>query len=82
MPLNMGLFQLYVYGIMIKNSAKYLLEVNNKQRQWNLSTNLPGSLKDSHREKSLLNKTPTRTKRMNMNIWVVGTSNQIFKRGS
>ena len=78
----MGLFELSVYGNMIKNSVKYLLEVNNKQRQWNLSTNLPGSLKDTHSEKSLLNKTPARTKRMNMNIWVVGTSNQLFIRGS
>ena len=39
-------------------------------------------LKDTYREKSPLNKTPTLTKIMNMDIRVVGTSSQLFKRGS
>ena len=38
--------------------------------------------KDTHKEISLSNKTPALTKNMNMNIWVVGTSNQLFVRGS
>ena len=38
--------------------------------------------KDTHREKAPSNKTPALTKSMNMDIWVVGTSNQLFKRGS
>ena len=39
-------------------------------------------LKDTHREKAPSSKTPTLTKSMNMDIWVVGTSNQLFLRGS
>ena len=37
---------------------------------------------DTHREKVPLNKIPASTKSMNMSIWVVGTSNQLFIRGS
>ena len=33
-------------------------------------------IKDTHREKALLNKTPALTKSRNMSIWMVGTSNQ------
>ena len=40
------------------------------------------SLKDTHREKAPSNKTPALTKSMNTDIWVVGTSNQLFRRGS
>ena len=39
-------------------------------------------LKDTHREKAPSNKTPALTKSTNMNIWLVGTSNQLFKTGS
>ena len=39
-------------------------------------------LKNTHKEKALSNKTQALTKSMNMNIWVVGKSNQLFKRGS
>ena len=39
-------------------------------------------LKDTHKEKALSNRTHALTKSMNMNIWVVGKSNQLFKRGS
>ena len=34
--------------------------------------------KDTHREKDSSKRTPALTKSMNMNIWVVGTSNQLF----
>ena len=37
---------------------------------------------DTHREKAPSNKTPALTKNMNMDIWVVGTSNELFIRGS
>ena len=40
------------------------------------------TVKDTHREKVLSNKTSTLMKSMNMHIWVVGTSNQLFLRGS
>ena len=39
-------------------------------------------LKDTHREKTLSKKTAALTKSMNMDIWVVVTSNQLFVRGS
>ena len=38
--------------------------------------------KDTHREKASSNKTSTLSKSMNMDIWVVGTSKQLFIRGS
>ena len=38
--------------------------------------------KDTHREKAPPNETPTPSKSINMDIWVVGTSNQLFIRGS
>ena len=39
-------------------------------------------VKDTHREKAPSNKTPTLSKIINMDIWVAGTSNQLFIRGS
>ena len=39
-------------------------------------------LKDTHREKAPSDKTPALTESINMDIWVVGTSNQSFIRGS
>ena len=38
--------------------------------------------KDTYREKAPQSKTPALTKSMNMGIWVIGTSNQPFTRGS
>ena len=38
--------------------------------------------KDTHREKAPSNKTRTVSKSMNMDIWVVGTSNQLLIQGS
>ena len=37
---------------------------------------------DTHWEKAPWNKPPAIAKSMNMGIWVVGTSNQLFLRGS
>ena len=39
-------------------------------------------LKDTNMEKTPSNKTSALTKSTNMDIWVVGTSNQLFVRGS
>ena len=39
-------------------------------------------LKDTHRVKALSNRTPTLTESMNVDIWVVGTLNKLFVRGS
>ena len=35
-----------------------------------------------HMEKDPTNETSALTKSMNMNIWIIGTSNQLFIRGS
>ena len=43
---------------------------------------VPWEFKDAHREIALSNETPALTKRRNMGIWVFGTSNQLFIRGS
>ena len=40
------------------------------------------SFKDAHREKAPSNKTPALSESMNMDIWVVGTTNQLFVTGS
>ena len=40
------------------------------------------SLKDTHRENAPTNNNSVLTKSMNMDIWVVGPSNQLFIRGS
>ena len=37
---------------------------------------------DACREKAPSNKTPALTKSTNMGVWVVGTTNQLFIRGS
>ena len=39
-------------------------------------------VKDAHSEKAPSNKIPALTKSMNMGIWNVGLSNQLFIRGS
>ena len=46
------------------------------------NTDQPFVFKDTHREKALSNKTTAFTTSMNMDIWVVGTSHQLFIRGS
>ena len=39
-------------------------------------------IKDTHRGKAPSNKNPALTKFMNMDIWVGGRFNQLFRRGS
>ena len=39
-------------------------------------------VKDTHREKAPSKKTPARIKSMNMGIWVVDTSDQLFRSDS
>ena len=40
------------------------------------------TIKDTHREKALSNKTPAPRRSTNMGVWAVGTLNQLFERGS
>ena len=40
------------------------------------------TLKDTHREKALSNRTPALRKSANMGVWAVGRLNQLFIRGS
>ena len=39
-------------------------------------------IKDTHKENTPLNTTETLSKSMNMHLWAIGTSNQLFIRGS
>ena len=39
-------------------------------------------VKDTHWEKAQSNKTPALTESMNMDVWVVGTKDKLFIRGS
>ena len=44
---------------------------------------VPGNiLKDNHREKASSNKTQALAKSLSVDIWLVGTSNQLFIGGS
>ena len=58
------------------------LSENARPGRFNISRyfNLIFYFKDTHREKASSNKIPALTK--TINIWVVGTSNQLFIRGS
>ena len=67
-------------------SSKNLENISNFEN-WGLTLvankkNKCGNFKDTHWEKVPLNKTQAITKSMNMDIWVVATSNLLFKRGS
>ena len=71
------------YKSFYKQSIKPETNTQNFQDmiyQINLLLNL--QLKDTPREKAPSQKTPALIKSMNMDIWVVGTSNQLFIRGS
>ena len=59
----------------VNESKKYIFDINGDfPRQM--------SFKDTHREKALSNEAATLTKSTNLDIWVVGTTNQLFIRGS
>ena len=45
------------------------------------NNNANNKAKDTHRENRPSNKTQALTRSMNMDIWVIGTLNEIFKRG-
>ena len=47
-----------------------------------LGSNLVKVFKDTYREKASSNQTPTLSKSMNIDTWVVGSSNQLFIRSS
>ena len=61
----------------VRSSQAVILILNKVKHSFSLRI-----VKDSHREKAPSNKTPALTKKMNMGIWVVGTSNQLSIRGS
>ena len=54
----------------------------NKQHLSNIWTLFYEKDKDTHEEKAPSNKTSALTKSTNMGIWVVGTSHQLYLRGS
>ena len=62
---------------VVEEPMLFLLALN-----WKLQKKEFSYGKDTHREKAPSNKTLALTKSRNMDIWVVGTSNQLFIRGS
>ena len=63
--------------------CEYSVEVLNRQKfQDKQSERLFETLKNTKREKAPSNKTPALTESMNMDIWLLGASNQLFIRGS
>ena len=44
--------------------------------------NFYDNINDTHKEYTLSNRTQALTESMNMDIWKIGTSNQLFIRGS
>ena len=60
---------------------------NYSHKTWHVCTEIVSngcsriSFKDTHMEKALSNKTPALSASMNMDFWVVGTSNQLFIAG-
>ena len=74
---------------MRKRLKVFIVEPDLRNKKWFLSCpcishkdKITSHLKDTHREKARSNKTPALTESTNMDIWVVGTSNQIFIRSS
>ena len=71
-------FQNAYHWLLLKDNFKLCTELNdllNKSKKIK-------RFKDTHKEKAPSNRTPTLSKSMNMGIWVVGTSHQLFTRGS
>ena len=58
------------------------LKVTIEEKYWHSQNFDFQGLRDTHREKAPSNKTPALRKSRNMDIWVVGTPNQVFMRGS
>ena len=67
-------------------AAKYLAELlaslEKSQRTTSIASGFIKYIKDTHREKAPSSKTPTLSKSMNMDVWVVGTSSELFIRDS
>ena len=63
--------------------CEYSVEVLNRQKfQDKQYVRLFETLEDTKREITPSNKTPALTESMNMDIWLLGASNQLFIRGS
>ena len=72
-----GCFWIIVESVIVHCLSKHLLNYRKKNYIDEFSL-----FKDVYREKALSYKTPGLTKSMNIVIWVIGTSNQLFLRGS
>ena len=67
--------------LFTKTNLKTFFEFR-KRSSWGFYEIIQNNLKDTLEEKVPSNKTQTHSKRMNMDILVVGPSNQFFIRGS
>ena len=73
----------HYHKVNIENIREVIDQFPWAMRFTNINVNERVNLfKDSHREKALSNKTPALSKSRNICIYVVGTSNQLFIRGS
>ena len=72
-----GCFWIIIESVIVQCLSKHLLNYRKKNYIKEISL-----FKDAYREKALASKTPALTKSMNIVIWVIGTSNQLFLRGS
>ena len=73
-------FELWFKPWNYNTSYNNIVSCLNRVREWAIQLKI--SFKDIHSVKAPSNKTPSLTKSTNMGIWVVGTSNQLFIRGS
>ena len=73
-------FELWFKPWNYNTSYNNIVSCLNRVREWAIQLKI--SFKDIHSVKAPSNKTPSLTKSTNMGIWVVGTSNQLFVRGS
>ena len=76
----LGLSSVALVGL--GNMARLKIVRNVKLIDFGRSKRVFPQFKDTHSENTPSNKTQALTKSMNMGIWVVGTSNQLFIRGS
>ena len=70
----------YLFFLILSFCKNFLLNSGDIESNQGLTKSYP--IEDTHWEKAPSNKTPALLKSTNMDILVVGTSNQLFQRGS
>ena len=68
--------------VFLQNIQIRSTEMNRESTKSYLKTLAFSNVEDTHWEKAPSNKPPALAKSMNIGIWVVGASNQLFLKGS